>query len=177
MQVSCAPHPQREPLQEPSLTSSPLQSNIMVGVHSIHLSLITEGFPGGSDGKESTCNEGDLGSIPGLRRSPEERDGYPLQYSGLENSMDCIVHGVAKRQTRLSNFHFTSSQKVPQQESEPLPPPAAAMPRPWDRRINPRHHTTAVPSTYHTAQWCSPPQLIEVAYTRPVVTFGPCRHL
>ena len=54
------------------------------------------GFPGGSAGKESACNVGDLGSIPGLRRSPGEGKGYPLQYSGLENSMDCIVYGVAK---------------------------------------------------------------------------------
>ena len=46
------------------------------------------GFPGGSDGKESSCNVGDLGSIPGLGRSPGERDSYPLQYSGQENSMD-----------------------------------------------------------------------------------------
>ena len=46
------------------------------------------GFSGGSTGKESTCNVGDLGLIPGLRRSPGERNGYPLQYSGLENSMD-----------------------------------------------------------------------------------------
>ena len=51
------------------------------------------GFPDGSDGKESTCNVGDLGSIPGLGRSPEQGNGYPLQYSGLENSMDAIVHG------------------------------------------------------------------------------------
>ena len=64
------------------------------------------GFPCGSAGKESAFSEGDLGSIPGLGRSPGERKGYPLQYSGLENSMDCIVHGVAKSQTRLSNFHF-----------------------------------------------------------------------
>ena len=64
------------------------------------------GFPCGSAGKESTCNAGDLGSIPGLERSPGEGKGYPLQYSGLENSMDCIVHGVAKSWTRLSNFHF-----------------------------------------------------------------------
>ena len=63
---------------------------------------------GGSAGKESTCNERDLGSIPGLRRSPGEGEGYPCQYSGLENSMDCIVLGVAKSQTRLSNFHFQS---------------------------------------------------------------------
>ena len=68
------------------------------------------GFPCGSAGKESACNVGDLGSIPELERSPGEGKGYPLQYSGLENSMDCIVHGVAKSQTRLSNLslHFTS---------------------------------------------------------------------
>ena len=57
------------------------------------------GFPGGSAGKESACNLGDLGSIPGLGRSPEEGNGYPLQYSGLKNSMDCIGHGIAKSQT------------------------------------------------------------------------------
>ena len=71
------------------------------------------GFPGESMGKESTCNEGDLGSIPGFRRSPGEdplENGYPLQYSGLENSMDTIVHGVTRSQTRLSNSHFTSLQ-------------------------------------------------------------------
>ena len=54
------------------------------------------GFPRGSAGKESTCNVGDLGSIAGLGRSPGEGNSYPLQYSGLENSMDCIVNGVAK---------------------------------------------------------------------------------
>ena len=48
----------------------------------------------------------DLGSIPGLGRPPGERKGCPLQYAGLENSMDCIVHLVAKSQTRLSDFHF-----------------------------------------------------------------------
>ena len=57
------------------------------------------GFPGGSAGKESACNAGDLGSIPRLERSPGKRKGYPLQYSGLENSMDYIVHGVAKSDT------------------------------------------------------------------------------
>ena len=61
-----------------------------------------------SAGKESVCNVEDLGSIPGLGRSPGEGKGYQLQYSGLENSMECIVHGVANGQTRLSNFHFTS---------------------------------------------------------------------
>ena len=48
------------------------------------------------NGKESACSVGDLGSIPGLGRSPGEENSYPLQYSGLENSMDCVVHGVAK---------------------------------------------------------------------------------
>ena len=62
-------------------------------------------FPGGSAGKESACNAGDLGSIPGLGRSPGEGKGYPLQYSGLENSMDCVVHGVTKNWTRLTDFH------------------------------------------------------------------------
>ena len=57
------------------------------------------GFPGGSAGKESACNAGDLGLIPGLGRSPGEESGYPLQYSGLENSMDRIVHGVTESQT------------------------------------------------------------------------------
>ena len=63
-------------------------------------------FTCSSAGKELTCNEEDLGSIPALARSPGEGKGYPLQYSGLENSMDCIVQGVAKSQTQLSDFHF-----------------------------------------------------------------------
>ena len=63
-------------------------------------------FPECSAGKESACNAGDLGSIPGLGRSVGEDNGYPLKYSGLENPMDCIVHGVAKSPTQLSDFHF-----------------------------------------------------------------------
>ena len=64
--------------------------------------------PGGSDGKESACNAGDLGSIPGWGRSPGGEHGNPLQYSCLENSMDRVawwgtVHGAAKNQTQLSN--------------------------------------------------------------------------
>ena len=66
----------------------------------------SKGFPGGSAGKESICNVGDLGSIPGLGRSLEEGKGYPIQSSGLENSMDSIVHGVAESRTQLRNFHF-----------------------------------------------------------------------
>ena len=68
-------------------------------------------FPDSSVGKESVCNVGDRDSIPGLGRSPGEGNGYPLQYSSLENSMDCIVHGVAKNWTRLSDFHFSLMTK------------------------------------------------------------------
>ena len=64
------------------------------------------GFPDSSVGKESTCNAEDPGLIPGSGRSPGGGIGDPLQYSGLENSMDCRVHGVAKSRTRLSGFHF-----------------------------------------------------------------------
>ena len=62
-------------------------------------------WTGGSAGKESAWNVGDLGSVTGLGRSPGEGKGYPLQYSGLENSMDCTVHWVTKSRTRLSCFH------------------------------------------------------------------------
>ena len=58
-----------------------------------------KGFPGGSEVKASACNAGDLGSIPGLGRSPGEGKGYALQYPDLENSMNCIVRGVAKSRT------------------------------------------------------------------------------
>ena len=64
------------------------------------------GFPVGSAGKESVCNAGDLGSIPGLGRSPGQGNSYPLQYSGLENSMDCIVDVVEKSWTWLNCVHF-----------------------------------------------------------------------
>ena len=61
--------------------------------------MLLKGFPGDLDGKESACNAGDLGLIPGVGRSPGEGNGYTLQYSGLDNSRDCTVHGVAKSQT------------------------------------------------------------------------------
>ena len=67
--------------------------------------LVFLGFPGGSAGKDSACNTGDLGSIPGLGRSPGEI-GYLLQYSGLENLMACIVHRVTKSPTRWNDFHL-----------------------------------------------------------------------
>ena len=69
------------------------------------------GFPCGSAGKESTCNVGDLGLILGLGKSLGEGKGYPLQYSGLENSMDCIVHGFAKSWIQLNKFHFQGRTK------------------------------------------------------------------
>ena len=69
-----------------------------------HSSIL--GLPCGLAGKESTCNVGGLGLIPGLGRSPGEGKGYPFWYFGLENSMDCIVHGVENTWTRLSDFHF-----------------------------------------------------------------------
>ena len=78
--------------------------------HSLGTKRRNRSFPGGSAGKGSPYNAGDLGSIPGLGRFPGEGNGYPLQYSGLENSMDCIVHGVAKSQTRLSAFTHRSQQ-------------------------------------------------------------------
>ena len=69
---------------------------------------IYKGFPGSSAGKEFTCNAGDLGSIPGLGRSPGKGNGNPLQYSCLENPMDrgawqSTVHGVAKSRAQLSD--------------------------------------------------------------------------
>ena len=90
---------------------------------SLHKSW-TQGFPCGSAGKESAYNVGDLGLIPALGRSPGEGNGYPLQYSDLENSMDCIVHGVTKSQTWLNNFHFHLPEQKPwvrQQDTTPWP--------------------------------------------------------
>ena len=88
--------------------SSPGKRTGVIIYHFIELGL----FPGGSEVKVSACNVGDLGSIPGSRRSPGEGDGNPLQYSCLENPMGgragwATVHGVAKSQTLLSDFTFT----------------------------------------------------------------------
>ena len=76
-----------------------------MGLHRVGHNWSNLAAAGVSDSKESAYNVGDLGLIPGLGRSPGEGKGYPLQYSGLENSMDCLVHGVAKSRTRLSGFH------------------------------------------------------------------------
>ena len=88
---------------------------------------VFKGFPGGSDGKEVTCNGKDLGLIPGLGRAPGEGNGYPFQYSYLENPMDrgawrAVVHGVAKSRIQLKqlssqqygylNYHVTSKARI-----------------------------------------------------------------
>ena len=79
------------------------------------------GFPGGSAGKESAFSAEDLGSIPGSGGSPGEGKGYSLQSSGLENSMDSVVHGVAKSQTRLSDFHFLFTFPSSDSSRQPCP--------------------------------------------------------
>ena len=81
-------------------------SKFMDSYADILYQLSHHGSPNSSVGKESACNSGGPGLIPGLGRSPGEGIGYPLQYSGLENAMDCIVHGVTKNQAPLSHFHF-----------------------------------------------------------------------
>ena len=78
------------------------------------------GFPDSSVGKESACNAGDPNLIPGSGRLPGEGNGYPLQYSGLEKSMDYTIHGVTESQTRLSDFHFNPGQ-----------PHTSLLPLPW----------------------------------------------
>ena len=78
-----------------------------------------QGFPCGSAGKESTCNTGDPSSNPGLGRFLGEGIDYPLQDSGLENSMGCIVHEVAKSRTQVSDFHFQSNQACEPQLPRP----------------------------------------------------------
>ena len=84
-----------------------------MGLQRVGHDFYFQDFPGGSDGKASVYNVGDLGSIPGLGRSPGEGNGNPLQYSCLENSMDggawwATVHGVTKSQTQLSDFTYYS---------------------------------------------------------------------
>ena len=91
------------------------------------------GFPGDSDGKEFTCNAGDLGLIPGLGRPPGEGNGNPFQYSGLENPMDrgawwATVHGVTQSQTRLSDEAQHSGTIAKN------PPANAGTPDPWSGR-------------------------------------------
>src|SRR5574337_1671784 len=85
---------------------------------------VAMGFPDSSVGKESACNAGYLGSIPGLGRSPGEGKGYPFQYSGLENSMACIVHGVTKELDTTEQHSFSllpHASDTNKSESRPLP--------------------------------------------------------
>ena len=99
----------------PAVQETPVQflgqEDLLEKGQATHYSIL--GFPLWLRWKESACNAGDVGSIPGLGRSPGEGKGYPLQYSGLENSMDCIVHAAAKCRTRLSNFHFHACLRLP----------------------------------------------------------------
>ena len=99
------------------------------------------GFPCGSAAKESTCNVGDLGLMPGLGRSPGEGKGYPLQYSGLENSMNCIVHGVSKSRTAT----FTSLTLIPKHTHAYNYRPLSFM----QRFKNPQQNTGKPNSTTH----------------------------
>ena len=85
------------------------------------------GFPGGSDGKESACNAGNPGSVPGLGRSPGEENGYPFHYSCLVNSVDreawqATVHGVSKSQTRLRTNTFSYLDLSIERDCTPLIP-------------------------------------------------------
>ena len=110
--VPQAPSPQRRilrvfsvaPQQTPVAWNPTLPHPLPSFLHSCLIFLTP--FPCDWAGKESTCNAGDLGLIPRLGRSPGEGKGYPLQYSGLENSMDCTVHGVTKSWTWLNDFHL-----------------------------------------------------------------------
>ena len=81
----------------------------MLQKHQFFGAQLSLGFSFGSAGKEFACSVGDLGSIPGLGKSLSEGNGYPLQYSGLENSMDSVDCGVTKSLTRLRDFHFQLS--------------------------------------------------------------------
>ena len=111
--------------------------------------ILTIGFPGDSAGKESACNTGDLGSIPRLGKSPGEENGYPLQYSGLENSMDCIVQGVTKSQTQLNRFHFhfgLPSQRRGKEPSCQCRRPMRWRFNPWVRKMPQRRAWQLIPA-------------------------------
>ena len=114
-------HPSRLS-QSPGLSSQSHTANSR-GLSTVYVVVyMFPGFPCGSVGKESACSAGDLGLIPGLRRSPGKGKGYPLPYSVLENPADCIVHGAAESQTQLSDFHFTSLHVPPMLLSPFIPP-------------------------------------------------------
>ena len=100
-----SPHPLRRCVS-PKPQSRNLEAQVPGSCFWLCFPVVRLGFPCGSAGRESACHAGDLGSIPALGRSPGAGKSYPLQYSGLENSTDCIVHGVANSRTQMSAFHF-----------------------------------------------------------------------
>ena len=83
----------------PAMQETWVRENLLEKGKATHFSILGLLFPGGSVGRESAHNAGNLGSIPGLGRSPGEGKGHPFQYSGLENSMDCTVHGVTRKES------------------------------------------------------------------------------
>ena len=93
-----------------TLVTSPTRGSTQPGVEGSQTQHTFFNSSHDSDSKESACNAGDLGSIPELGKCPGEGKGYLLQYSGLEVSMDCIVHGVAKSQAQLSDFYFQKNK-------------------------------------------------------------------
>ena len=109
--VHCPPP---NPQVLPAMCFSPFHSTHTPGV----------GFPCGSAGKDSTCSAGDLGLIPGLGRSPGEGKGYPLHCSVLENSMDCIVHGVADSDTTERLSLLRPQSNLPEALEYPLSLPS-----------------------------------------------------
>ena len=113
------------------------------------LCCISWGFPCGSAGRESACNAGDPSSIPGSERSPGEGKGYPLQYSGLENSMDCIS---LWSQTPLSDFHFSSVQFSRSVVSDSLLPHELQHARPPCPSPTPGVYPNSCPLSW----WCHP---------------------
>ena len=85
-----------------------------LGEKNQRINVLALPFPHGSAGKEAHCNVGDLSVIPRLGRSPGEGNSYPFQYSGLEKSMDCIVHGVAKSLPPTECLSLSFSRAIPQ---------------------------------------------------------------
>ena len=105
------------------------------------------GFLGSSAGKESACNAGDHGSSPGSGRSTGEGKGYPFQYSGLENSVDCIVRWVAKELDMTEQLSLSSVQFIHSVVSDSLRPHELQYARPPCPSPTPRVHSDSRPSS------------------------------
>ena len=128
---------------------------------------LLEGFPDSSVGKESASSAGDLGLIPGLGRSPGEGKGHPLQYSDLENSMDCIIHGVTKSWTRLTTFTFCLFSSVQSSRSV-----VSDSLRPHERQHARPPCPSPTPGVY--SNWCSLSRWCHPAISSFVVPFSSC---